>query len=63
MMQQVHILHSHAVEVIFPLYLHGLCLHPVTVLPVGAVCGHLAQIYLGVEVGSERIAVVAAVAV
>ena len=61
--QQVHVLHAHAVEIVFTLDLHGLGLNPVTVLPVGAVGGNLAQVDFRVEVGGKRIAVVAAVAV
>ncbi len=37
--------------------------HPLAVLPVAAVLGYLADVYLGVEVGGECFAVVAGVAV
>ena len=61
--QQVHILVAHLIEVVLPLDAHGRDLHPVAVLPVAAGSGHLAQVDLGVEVGGKSIAVVAAVAV
>ena len=63
MVQQVHVLLADAVEVVFALDLHGFGLHPVAVLPVGAVGGNLADVDLRVKVGGERVAVVAAVAV
>ena len=63
MVQQVHILVAHLIEVVLPLDAHGRDLHPVAVLPVAAGSGHLAQVDLGVEVGGKSIAVVAAVAV
>ena len=61
--QQVHILHAHLVKIILPLDAHGGDLHPVAVLPVGTGGRHLPQVHLGVEVGGEGVAVVAAVAV
>ena len=61
--EQVHILLAHLVEVVLPLDAHGGDFHPVAVLPVGAGGGHLPQVHFGVEVGGEGIAVVAAVAV
>ena len=61
--QQVHILVAHLIEVVLPLDAHGRDLHPVAVLPVAAGGRHLAQIDLGVEVGGEGVAVVTAVAV
>ena len=61
--QQVHILVADACEIVLTLDLHGLGLDPVAVLPVGAVGGDFTEVDLRVEVGCERIAVVAAVAV
>ena len=61
--QQVHILVADLVKVVLTLDGHGRDLDPVAVLPVGAGRGNLAQVDLRVEVGRERVAVVAAVAV
>ena len=61
--EQVHILLAHLVEVVLPLDAHSRNFHPVAVLPVAAGGRHLTQVDLGVEVGGEGIAVVAAVAV
>ena len=61
--QQVHILVAHLIEVVLPLDAHSRNFYPVAVLPVAAGGGHLAQIDLGVEVGGEGVAMVAAVAV
>ena len=61
--QQVHILVADLIEVILALDGHSRDLDPVAVLPVGAGRGNLAQVDLGVEVGRERVAVVAAIAV
>ena len=63
MVQQVHILVAHLIEVVLPLDAHSGDFYPVTVLPVAAGSRHLAQIDLRVKVGGEGIAVVAAVAV
>jgi len=61
--EQVHILLAHLVEIVLPLDAHGRDLDPVAVLPVAAGGGDFAEVDLGVEVGGESIAVVAAVAV
>ena len=61
--QQVHILFADALEVVYALDFHGLGFYPLAVLNVASVCGYLADIYFRVEVGSERITMVAAVAV
>ena len=61
--EQVHVLAADLVEVVLPLDGHGGDFDPVAVLPVGAGRGNLAQVDLGIEVGGERVAVVAAVAV
>ena len=61
--QQIHILVAHLIEVVLALDAHGRDLHPVAVLPVAAGGGHLAQVDLGVEVGGKGIAMIAAVAV
>ena len=61
--QQIHILVAHLIEVVLALDAHGRDLHPVAVLPVAAGGGHLAPVDLRVEVGGKGIAVVAAVAV
>ena len=61
--QQVHILLAHLVEIVLPLDAHGRDLDPMAVLPVAAGGGDFAEVDLGVEVGGESIAVVAAVAV
>ena len=63
MVQKIHILFADLREVVLALDLHRLCLYPVAVLPVGAVCRYLAEVDLRVEVCSERVAMVAAVAV
>lgn len=62
-MQQVHIFFTHTVKIVFALDGHRLGLDPMTVLPVRPVSGHLAQVDFGIEVGRERISVIAAVAV
>ena len=61
--QQIHILFAHALEVVDALYLHRLGLDPLAVLDVAALCRNFAYVYLGVEVGRDGVAVVAAVAV
>ncbi len=61
--EQVHVLLAHLVEVVLPLDAHRRDFNPVAVLPVRAGRGYLTQIDLRVEVGRKRIAVVAAVAV
>ena len=61
--QQVHVLVADLIEVVLTLDGHGRDLDPVPVLPVGAGRRDLAQIDLGIEIGSKRVAVVAAVAV
>ena len=61
--EQVHILAAHLVEVVFPLDAHRGDFHPVSVLPIASGSGNLPQIDLRVEVGGEGVAVVAAVAV
>ena len=63
MVEKIHILLAYALEVVNSLYLHRLCLYPLAVLDVAALCRYLTDIDLRVEVCSERIAVVAAVAV
>ena len=63
MVQKIHILLADLREVVLALDLHRLCLYPVAVLPVGAVCRYLTEVDLRVEVCSERITMVAAVAV
>ena len=63
MVEQVHVLAADLVEVVLALDGHGGDFDPVAVLPVGAGRGNLAQVDLGIEVGGERVAVVAAVAV
>jgi co-chaperonin GroES (HSP10) len=62
-MQQVHILLTDLVKVVLALDAHGRDLDPLAVLHIAAGGGDLAQVDLGVEVGGERIAVIAAVAV
>ena len=61
--EQVHVLFAHLIEVVLPLDAHGRDLDPVAVLPVAAGGRDLAQVDLRVEVGGEGVAVVAAVAV
>ena len=41
MMKQIHILLTNLWEIIYTLDLHRLCLYPVTILPVGAICRNL----------------------
>ena len=62
-MEQVHVLFAHLIEVVLPLDAHGRDLDPVAVLPVAAGGRDLAQVDFRVEVGGEGVAVVAAVAV
>ena len=63
MMQQVHILLADLIKVVLALDTHGRDLDPLAVLHIAAGGGDLAQVDLGVEVGGECIAVIAAVAV
>ena len=62
-MQKVHILVANLREIVFSFDLHRFCLYPVSILPVGTICGNLTQIDLRVKVGRKRIAVIATVAV
>ena len=62
-MEQIHVLDSDTVKVVLALYAHRRDLDPLAVLPIRSRRGNFAQIDLGIEVGRERIAVVAAVAV
>ncbi len=61
--EQVHVFLAHLVEVVLPLDAHGGDLHPAAVLPVAAGGGDFPDVDFRVEVGGERVAVVAAVAV
>ncbi len=61
--QQIHILLSHLIEVILPLDAHSGYLHPVTILPKAAGSGDLPQVDLRVKIGGKGVAVVAAIAV
>ena len=63
MMEQIHILITYTVKIVFSLDAHGRNFYPVTILPVAARCGNLAKINLRIKIGGKRIAVVAAVAV
>ena len=63
MMKQIHVFLANLWEIIFSFNFHRFCLYPVSVLPVGAVCGYLAEVDLRVEIGGERITVVSTVAV
>ena len=63
MVQQVHILLSHVLEIVVPLDAHRGDLHPFTVLHIASGRGNLPQVDLRVEVGGKGIAMVAAVAV
>ena len=63
MMEQVHIFLAYFCKLILSLDLHGFCLYPVTVLPVGAFGRNFTDVDLRIEIGSKGIAVVAAVAV
>ena len=62
-MKQIHVFLANLWKIIFSFNFHWFCLYPVSILPVGTVCGHLAEIDLRVEIGRERITVVSAVAV
>ena len=55
MMKQIHVFLANLWEIIFSFNFHRFCLYPVSVLPVGAVCGYLAEVDLRVEIGGERI--------
>ena len=61
--QKVHILLADLLKVVLSLYLHRFGFYPLAVLDITALCRYLTDIYLGVEVSSERITVIAAVAV
>ena len=61
--QQVHILLTDLVKVIFPLDAHGRDLDPLAVFHIAAGGRNFAQVDFGVKVGGEGIAMVAAVAV
>ena len=63
MMEQIHIFHAYTVKVVFSFDFHWLCFNPMAVLPVGAFSRNLTDVDFRIEVCSERIAVVAAVAV
>ena len=63
MMKQIHVFLANLREIIFSFNFHRFCLYPVSILPVGAVCGYLAEVDLRVEIGGERITVVSTVAV
>lgn len=47
--EQVHVLLAHAVEVICAVDFHRTGLYPVSVFPVGTVCAHFAQVDLGLK--------------
>ena len=61
--QQVHVLFAHLIEIVFPFDFHGFGFHPFAVFDVAALCRNLPDVDFRIEVGSERIAVVTAVAV
>ena len=63
MVEQVHVFLTDLREIIHPLDLHGFCLHPVSVFPVGTFRGNLPDIDLRVEICGKRITVVACIAV
>ena len=63
MMQKVHILLAHALEVVFPLDAHSGDLDPLAVFHIGARCRDLAQVDLRIEVRGKGIAMIAAIAV
>ena len=63
MVQQIHILVPYLLEIILALDRHGRNFYPVSVFPVAAGCGNLAQIDLGVEVGGKCVTMVTAVAI
>ncbi len=61
--EQVHIFFAYLGEIIHAFYLHRLSFYPFAVLDIAALCGHLADIYFGIEVGGKGIAVVSSIAV
>ena len=61
--KKIHILLANLREVVLSLYLHGLCLNPVSILPVAAVGAYFTKIDLRIKVCSKGIAVISAVAV
>ena len=63
MVQQVHILFANLIEVVFPFDFHRFGFHPLTIFDVAALCRNFPNIDFRIEVGSERIAVVTAIAV
>ena len=54
MVQKVHILLSYFREIILSFDFYRLGFYPVSILPVGAFCGHFPDIDLRVKVGCER---------
>ena len=63
MVQQIHILHANLREIILAFNSHRRDFYPMTVFPIRTGSRNLTQVNFRVEVGSERITVVAAVAV
>jgi hypothetical protein len=61
--EKIHVLLAYAVEVVFSLDAHCGDLYPLAVFDVAARSGNFAEVNFRVEVCSESIAVVAAVAV
>lgn len=63
MMQEIHVLFSHLIEMIFPFDAHSRDFYPVSIFPVTAGSRYFPQVDFGIKVRGEGIAMVAAVAV
>ena len=63
MVQQIHILFSDLVKVIFSFYAHGRNFHPAAVFPVTSRSGYFPQIHFRIKIRCEGITVIAAVTV
>ena len=62
-MKKIHILLSYLREIVDRFKFHRLCFYPVSVFPVGTICGNLSKIDLRVKVCGKRISMITAVTV
>ena len=63
MMQEIHVLFSHLVEMVFPFDAHSRDFNPAAIFPVTARCRYFPQVDFGIKVRGKGIAMVTAVAV
>ena len=61
--QQIHVLLADLIEIVFAFDFHRFCFDPFAVFPIASVCRNFADVDLRIEVGCERITMIAAVAV